>query len=94
MKIRDGFVSNSSSSSFVIHNNGHKEVLLTELVKEYCDRLMAQAKRNETSFCRGATEMVVSDEFEDTDLHYFLSSMEYRQVLNDIAIVNNGRSKA
>ena len=47
MKTRQGFISNSSSSSFIIRNNSDKELTIVDFVKEN-PQLIEQFKKNMT----------------------------------------------
>lgn len=92
MKIRDGFVSNSSSSSFIIKNKG-KKFTLSEMVKAYCERLTAAAAENDIIFKHGTTEFELSSEVEDAILFDFFFNMPSCGYWENIELSNLGRKR-
>ncbi len=68
MKVRNGFVSNSSSTAYIITNKTDQPLLLMEFVKENLDLIDLYNKEYSHSYSSGRTrkEVLESAEREDT----------------------------
>lgn len=76
MKVRKDFVTNSSSSSFILHNNTDKDLNCREFVMELMKQILDDAEaENITIPAHGSTKIECSDHLDDGAFEYFIHNV-------------------
>ena len=91
MKIRNGFVTNSSSSSFLITNVSDKPLTMEELVKSYFEKVIEDAKENFEHLILEPGESTIlecTDHRDKSEFEAFIHSSNWNSLYSDKAIVS------